>query len=55
VGVGRDYTIYALEPGWVYFRKDKHTKKQYVSVLPVSPHAHERAIIARQEAARAAP
>ncbi len=42
VGVGRDYTLFALRPGWVKFAYDAHRKRQYVHVAEVSPHAHEQ-------------
>lgn len=42
VGVGRDYTLYALRPGWVRFTYDAHRKKQYVHIADASPHAHEQ-------------
>lgn len=42
VGVGRDYTLFALRPGWVKFSYDAHRKKQYVHVAEASPHPHEQ-------------
>lgn len=42
VGIGRDYTLFALRPGWVKFSYDAHRKKQYVHVADASPHAHEQ-------------
>lgn len=46
VGVGRDYTLFALKPGWVKYAYDAHRKKQYVHIADESPHAHERAAAA---------
>jgi large subunit ribosomal protein L27 len=34
VGLGRDYTIYALQEGHVHFHFNKHSKKQFVNVRP---------------------
>ena len=42
VGVGRDYTLFALRPGWVKFSYDVHRKKQYVNIADHSPHPHEQ-------------
>lgn len=42
VGVGRDYTLFALRPGWVKFTYDAHRKKQFVHVAEASPHPHEQ-------------
>ena len=52
VGVGRDFTLFALKPGWVKFTYDAHRKKKYVNISDVSPHSHEQAAAAegRQEA-----
>jgi len=33
VGLGRDYTIYALKEGVVQFQYNAHTKKQFVHVV----------------------
>ena len=32
VGVGRDHTLFALEPGVVHFRYDKQWKRGFVDV-----------------------
>ncbi|KAI5241245.1 ribosomal protein L27 [Aureobasidium subglaciale] len=51
VGMGRDHTIYATQPGYVKYYKDplKHPKRQYIGVvfernqvLPQPPHAVRR-------------
>jgi len=42
VGVGRDYTLFALRPGWVKFSYDVHRKKSYVHIADSSPHPHEQ-------------
>lgn len=38
VKLGRDYTIYAVNEGWVKFDYCKLKKKQIVSVSGVNPH-----------------
>ncbi len=38
VGMGRDYTIFATRPGYVYFETYARGRKR-VSVYPESPHA----------------
>lgn len=38
VGLGRDYTIYALSEGFVKFNYDKLKKKQFVSVVADNPN-----------------
>lgn len=38
VGLGRDYTIFALKPGFVQFEYVAAKKKQLVHVVDVSPH-----------------
>lgn len=52
VGVGRDYTLFALRPGWVKFSYDVHRKKSYVHIADSSPHPHEQ--LAAAAAAQAA-
>lgn len=42
VGVGRDYTLFALRPGWVKFTYDVHSKKKYVRIAACSPHPHDQ-------------
>jgi len=53
VGVGRDYTLFALRPGWVKFSYDVHRKKSYVHIADSSPHPHEQ-LAAAAAAAQAA-
>lgn len=53
VGVGRDYTLFALRPGWVKFTYDVHRKKSYVHIADSSPHPHEQAAAAAAAQAEA--
>ena len=38
VGLGKDFTIYALNPGWVQFSWDPMKKKSTVSVTDINPN-----------------
>lgn len=51
VGLGRDYTIFALKDGYVRFEKTVHSKKKFVHVVDTNPNTPKKgALVADQEA-----
>ncbi len=38
--MGRDFTLYALTEGWVYFRLDKTKNRKVISISSINPHNH---------------
>ena len=50
VGIGRDYTLFAMVDGFVEFRRWRKPKKQtFIHVLPLSPADHRAHVAGRVE------
>lgn len=50
VGMGRDFTLYALTEGYVKFIYDQRLKRQTVHISSVNPHNYPKPVVKAEEA-----